>query len=77
MRTYHLLVEDASVPRRIAFQAESPDHALTIAEHEADGTRAELWDGEILLARMTKAAANLWKLDPCSSPGMRESISPR
>ena len=65
MRTYHLLFDHASAPRRIAFEAESPDHALNIAEHEADGTCAELWDGDKLLARMTKAAANLWKLDPC------------
>lgn len=65
MLRYQLVMEGDSDRRRIEFQAETPDYALSIAEREADGTRAELWQGEMLLARMTKAAPNLWQLHPC------------
>lgn len=73
MRTYHLMIEGESACRSIAFAAESPDHALRIAEREAEGIDAELWDGEVLLARMTKAGPNLWKLHPCQRPDGRRT----
>jgi hypothetical protein len=69
VQKYHLVVEGDSDRRSIDFQAETPDYALNIAEREADGTRAELWQGETLLARMTKAAPNLWKLHRCRDVG--------
>jgi hypothetical protein len=70
MRRFHLiLLDDASCePRRIDFHAESPDHAFQVARNETDGTHVELWDGDTLLARMTKSAANMWKLLPHRDP---------
>jgi hypothetical protein len=67
LRTYHLLLADDKAPaaRRITVIAESPDHALVVAEAERMGVRAELWDGARLLARMTKTAPHLWLLHPC------------
>lgn len=69
MRTYHLLLADGDGPpaRQIPFVAESPDFALVVAAQEQAGIRAELWDGARLLARLTKAAPDLWLLHPCSS----------
>lgn len=63
MRAYHLIiVNSAAEPRRLDFHAESPDHAFQIARNEEDGIEVELWEGDRLLARMTKAGANIWKL---------------
>jgi hypothetical protein len=66
--TYHLLLASDRAPakRCIPVAAESPDHALVVAEYEKNGVRAELWDGTRLLARMTKTAPNFWLLHPCS-----------
>lgn len=65
MRPFHLLIHDAEAraPRRIDFQAESPDHAFQVARNECDGIHVELWDEHTLLARMTKAGG-LWQLLP-------------
>lgn len=63
MRAFHLLIDD-SEPRRIDFQAEGPDHAFQIARNESEGVHVTLWEGEHLLARMTKTEANMWKLHP-------------
>lgn len=70
MRRFHLILLDdaSSEPRRIDFHAESPDHAFQVARNETDGTHVELWDGATLLARMTKSAANMWKLLPSEHP---------
>jgi len=69
MPTYQLVLDDdGGEPRRVAFTAECPDYALQVAQREADGVRAELWKGERLIARMTKVATNLWKLDPDQRP---------
>ncbi len=65
MQQYQLLMEGECGRRRIQFNAETPDYALCLAGYEADGTRAELWQGPTLLARMTKTASNLWELHPC------------
>lgn len=65
VQQYQLFVEGESGRRKIQFHAETPDYALCLAGHEADGTRAELWQGATLLARMTKTASNLWELHPC------------
>lgn len=66
MRSFHLIVQDieTSKLRRVDFRAASPDHAFQIARNEADGTEVELWEGEAILARMTKGTANVWKLLP-------------
>ena len=63
MRAFHLLFDEAE-PRRIDFQAEGPDHAFQIARNENQGVNVTLWEGERLLARMTKTEANVWKLHP-------------
>jgi hypothetical protein len=63
MRAYHLLISSAaSVSRRVDFYAESPDHAFQIARNEEVGIDVELWEGDRILARMTKSGANIWKL---------------
>jgi hypothetical protein len=68
MRAYHLLISSAaSAPRRVDFYAESPDHAFQIARNEEDGIDVELWEGDRMLARMTKSGANIWKLVGCNS----------
>ncbi len=66
MRSFHMMMlDDQSIaPRRVEFQAESPDHAFQVARNEIDGVHVELWEGEALLARMTKTADNVWKLLP-------------
>lgn len=66
MRPFHLIMQgvDAPEPRRVDFEAESPDHAFQVARNERGGTHVELWEGETLLARMTKGEANIWKLLP-------------
>lgn len=65
MRTFHmiLLADAASDPRRVEFEAEGPDHAFQVARNEEDGIQVELWEGDKLLARMTKSGANIWRLD--------------
>lgn len=63
MRAFHLLIDDTET-RRIDFHAEGPDHAFQIARNENDGVNVTLWEGERLLARMTKTEANVWKLHP-------------
>jgi hypothetical protein len=73
VRTYHLLIDGESPRRNIAFAAESPDHALHVAEREAEGISAELWDGDTLLARMTKAGPGLWQLHPCQRASDRQA----
>lgn len=64
MRAFHLIISDADTdqPRRIDFHAESPDHAFQIARNETDGIHVTLWEGETILAQMTKATSSLWKL---------------
>lgn len=63
MRAYHLIiVSSAAQPRRVDFHAESPDHAFQVARNEEDGIEVELWEGDRLLARMTKSGANIWRL---------------
>lgn len=66
MRPFHLIMQgaDAPEPRRVDFEAESPDHAFQVARNETDGTQVELWEGSKLLARMTKGDANIWQLLP-------------
>lgn len=66
MRAFHLMLVDAGSrePRRVDFHAESPDHAFQVARNETDGVHVELWEGEMLLACMTKTTANVWKLLP-------------
>ncbi len=69
MRHFHmiLLADTASAPRRVEFQAEGPDHAFQIARNEENGIQVELWEGNKLLARMTKSGADIWKLDGSAS----------
>lgn len=77
MRAYHLLVADqeSAEPRRVDFIAESPDHAFQVARNETAGTSCELWDGDKLLARMTKSGAELWQLHPTASVENRSAAS--
>lgn len=79
MRAYHLLVADqgSAEPRRVDFIAESPDHAFRVARNETAGTSCELWDGDKLLARMTKSGAELWQLHPTPSADDRDPASAR
>ncbi len=69
MRAFHLILldDEAGPPRRVDFRAEGPDHAFQVARNETDGIHVELWEGGSLLARMTKTAANVWKLLPSST----------
>lgn len=69
MRHFHmiLLADAASVPRRVEFEAEGPDHAFQVARNEEDGIEVELWEGHKLLARMIKSGANIWRLDGSAS----------
>ena len=66
MRPFHMILQDApgAELRRVDFNAEGPDHAFQIARNEGDGVHVELWQGSMLLARMTKSGANIWKLLP-------------
>lgn len=66
MRRFHMILQDAAGAelRRVDFNAEGPDHAFQIARNEGEGVRIELWQGSMLLARMTKSGANMWKLLP-------------
>lgn len=68
MRAFHLMLlyDESGRPRRVDFHAEGPDHAFQIARNETGGIHVELWEGVSLLARMTKTAANVWKLLPSS-----------
>lgn len=71
MCPFHLILFDAAkaVPRRVDFEATSPDHAFQIARNESDGVYVELWEGSALLARMTKSGANIWQLLPLDADG--------
>ena len=64
MRAFHIMIyAEASVePRRVEFQAESPEHAFQIARNEQDGIQVELWEGDQRLASMTKSGCGMWKL---------------
>jgi hypothetical protein len=66
MREFYLIIDDVGLPqpRRIDFRAEGPDHAFQIARNEVQGVNVALWEGEQLLARMTKTEANIWELHP-------------
>lgn len=68
MRAFYLIIDDVGSvhPRRIDFQAEGPDHAFQIARNETDGINVTLWEGERVLARMTKTTSNLWQLHSTS-----------
>ena len=78
MRAFHLVMlePESSISRRVDFWAESPDHAFQIARTEADGIHVELWEGDALLARMTKTSADVWKLLPSSTPPRPEAVIP-
>ena len=78
MRAFHMILLDdgATVPRRVDFFAESPDHAFQIARNETDGVDIELWDNDSLLARITKSGANLWKLHATGNPVAANEILP-
>ena len=64
MRAFHIMIyADASAePKRVDFQAESPDHAFQIARNEQDGIQVELWEEDWRLASMTKSGSGMWKL---------------
>ncbi|HEY0597690.1 hypothetical protein [Sphingopyxis sp.] len=64
MRSFHILLEDeaSDEPRRIDFQAESPDFALQIAQGQAEGRSIELWEGAMRLGTFCKSAPHLWRL---------------
>lgn len=65
MRPFYMILQNESGdPRRVDFHAEGPDHAFQIARNEEEGVHIELWQDEMLLARMTKSGANMWKLLP-------------
>jgi hypothetical protein len=55
---------DAHGAKRVDFIAESPDQAFQVARNVTDGSHCELWEGDRLLARMTKSGAELWQLLP-------------
>ena len=69
MHAFHLMVRETekSDMQRVDFEADGPDHAFQIARNECRGTHIELWDGETLLARMSRMNSNVWKLLPLSS----------
>jgi len=64
MRSFYILLEDESSgePRRIDFDAESPDFALQIAQGQATGLSMELWEGSAKLGTLSKSAPHLWRL---------------
>ncbi|NIJ36464.1 hypothetical protein FHR22_001113 [Sphingopyxis panaciterrae] len=64
MRSFYLLLKDDSSgePKRIDFEAESPDFALQIAQGQASGRDMELWEGAMRLGTLSKAAPQLWRL---------------
>lgn len=64
MRAFHIMIfaEASAEPRRVEFQAESPDHAFQIARNEQDGIQVELWEEDRRLASMTKSGSGIWKL---------------
>lgn len=73
MRAFHILI-DHPEPKRIDFLAEGPDHAFQIARNERDGVDVTLWEGERLLARMTKTEANIWQLHPLNAASAAGSV---
>lgn len=77
MRAFYLILSDghSPMPRRVDFEAEGPDHAFQIARNETEGIEVELWEGETLLARLTKAGDSLWKIDRCR--GGKEAVPAR
>lgn len=64
MRSFYILLEDESSgePRRIDFNAESPDFALQVAQGQAAGRNIELWEGVMRLGTFRKTAPHLWRL---------------
>jgi len=64
MPAYFLMISDADAraAKRVDFVAQSPDQAFQVARNVTHGTRCELWEGEKLLARMTKSGGELWQL---------------
>lgn len=70
MQAFHLMVgrSETSELRRVDFEAEGPDHAFQIARNESEAAHIELWEGKLLLARMSRMDSNVWKLLPLS-PG--------
>ncbi|WP_168707894.1 hypothetical protein [Sphingopyxis sp. PAMC25046] len=77
MHPYHLILKnvDSSEARRVDFRASSPDHAFQIARNEQSGVFVELWNGASLLARMTKAAENMWQLLPVEGGRPANAVS--
>ena len=58
-----ILHDEASVPpRRLELTAAHPEQAFQIAQSQNLGVAVELWRADMLIARMTKAADNLWLL---------------
>jgi len=66
MHAFHLLVgpSETSELQRVDFEAVGPEHAFQIARNESEAAHIELWEGELLLARMSRLDANVWKLLP-------------
>lgn len=78
MPAFHLILHDeaSAEPRLLDFIAASPEQAFQIARNETDGVAVELWQADTLIARMTKAADNLWLLHGSGSgPSRRGSIA--
>lgn len=64
MRRFILLIKpsDTSPCRRLEFGASDRDHALYLAESHGGDADLELWEGETLLAEMSRASRGLWVL---------------
>ncbi|KTE21792.1 hypothetical protein ATE67_03815 [Sphingopyxis sp. H050] len=64
MRAFHILLDedDGDTPIRIDFQAETPDHALIVAQGHAGGRSLQLWEGAAMVGSLDKAAPQLWRL---------------
>ncbi|WP_054587258.1 hypothetical protein [Sphingopyxis macrogoltabida] len=77
MGVFHMIVTDASARhRRVDFHADSPEQAFLLARNEKDGVEVELFEGEHLLARMTKSGANMWQIGgvrTARAPSRREA----
>lgn len=65
-RTYYLMVEEARVagPRKVELDAETADCAFMLARNHKHGTAVELWEDEVLLARLVRGPGNSWKIEP-------------
>jgi hypothetical protein len=70
MPAYFLMLSGANAraAKRMDFVAESPDQAFQVARNVTDGTRCERWEGDKLLARMTKSGDGLWQLLATTPP---------